>query len=315
MAGAVPLSKPVIVVGMHRSGTRFATQALQELGVFPGADLDASMESRSFRSLNVWALQEVGTTWENPEPVDRLLEDPEVADLVARRFEAVLSGPRLARYLGLRRYAALRLGRPPRRPWGWKDPRTSLLLPVWLEVFPDARILHVKRHGVDVADSLHRRMTTLLQASQDDPGPPFGGGLREWVASLRSWSRHPFPSPLAGTLRARDHGEALDLWAAYLDRLEAHLEEATNPQLEVRLEDLLRRPRDQATRMAAFLDLDADDAALDRIAEAADPSRAYAFADDEALRALARQEATLLDRHGYRPDPPKADPFRDAPNE
>jgi hypothetical protein len=30
-------------------------------------------------------------------------------------------------------------------PWGWKDPRNSLTLPFWLQVFPGARVLIVHR--------------------------------------------------------------------------------------------------------------------------------------------------------------------------
>jgi hypothetical protein len=41
--------------------------------------------------------------------------------------------------------------------WGWKDPRNTLTLGLWLRVFPDARVVHVVRHGIDVALSLERR--------------------------------------------------------------------------------------------------------------------------------------------------------------
>ncbi|MBW1793701.1 MAG: sulfotransferase [Deltaproteobacteria bacterium] len=41
--------------------------------------------------------------------------------------------------------------------WGWKDPRTTLTLPLWLKLFPKARIIHVIRNGIDSALSLWRR--------------------------------------------------------------------------------------------------------------------------------------------------------------
>jgi hypothetical protein len=42
-------------------------------------------------------------------------------------------------------------------PWGWKDPRSTFTLPLWLCLFPNAKIINIKRHGVDVAQSLRVR--------------------------------------------------------------------------------------------------------------------------------------------------------------
>ena len=41
--------------------------------------------------------------------------------------------------------------------WGWKDPRTSLLLTFWDSLLDEARYLFVYRHPVDVLSSLVRR--------------------------------------------------------------------------------------------------------------------------------------------------------------
>ena len=47
----------------------------------------------------------------------------------------------------------LRLG----TAWGCKEPRTTLFASVRLEIFPDARIVHIIRDGRDVALSLDKR--------------------------------------------------------------------------------------------------------------------------------------------------------------
>jgi glycosyltransferase involved in cell wall biosynthesis len=41
-------------------------------------------------------------------------------------------------------------------PWGWKDPRTSMLLDFWDALLPDARFLLLYRHPWEVADSMLR---------------------------------------------------------------------------------------------------------------------------------------------------------------
>ncbi len=32
------------------------------------------------------------------------------------------------------------------KAWGWKDPRNTFTLPMWLSIFPKARVLHVLRN-------------------------------------------------------------------------------------------------------------------------------------------------------------------------
>lgn len=42
-------------------------------------------------------------------------------------------------------------------PWGWKDPVNTFTLPFWLDLFPEARVVHIFRNGVDIAQSLYTR--------------------------------------------------------------------------------------------------------------------------------------------------------------
>jgi hypothetical protein len=59
-------------------------------------------------------------------------------------------------------------------PWGWKDPRSVLLLDFWAELLPEAHFLFTFRAPWDVMDSLYRRGDV---ACQDDPHLP----LRVWL--------------------------------------------------------------------------------------------------------------------------------------
>jgi hypothetical protein len=42
------------------------------------------------------------------------------------------------------------------RPWGWKDPRTSLLIPQYMELLPHARFLRCRRQTEAIVDSFLR---------------------------------------------------------------------------------------------------------------------------------------------------------------
>jgi len=52
--------------------------------------------------------------------------------------------------------------------WGWKEPRTTLFAPAWLEIFPNARILHIIRDA-DAAASSIRERELKFQAAGDAP--------------------------------------------------------------------------------------------------------------------------------------------------
>ncbi len=42
-------------------------------------------------------------------------------------------------------------------PWGIKDPRLCILLPLYLDIFPKAKVVHIRRDPNDVAASLCKR--------------------------------------------------------------------------------------------------------------------------------------------------------------
>jgi hypothetical protein len=53
-------------------------------------------------------------------------------------------------------------------PWGWKEPRTTLFAPAWLEIFPNARVVHVTRDPLAAAESIRER-ELKFQAAGDPP--------------------------------------------------------------------------------------------------------------------------------------------------
>src|SRR5207244_8823181 len=54
--------------------------------------------------------------------------------------------------------------------WGWKEPRTTLFAPAWVEIFSGARIVHVVRDA-DAAASSIRERELKFQAAGDPPTP------------------------------------------------------------------------------------------------------------------------------------------------
>ena len=133
---------PIAVIGMHRSGTSMLAGMLHHLGVHMGTDLVMDnhvhnplgyFEDRDFLRLNERILTAAGGGWAKPPGGEAIAEvvksgefENEIMELAEARTE----------------------------PWGWKDPRTSLTLPVYQAVLPDMKIIVINRQANAVVESL-----------------------------------------------------------------------------------------------------------------------------------------------------------------
>ena len=286
---------PVIIIGMHRSGTSLATRALGELGLFTGVRLGSNYEADFFRRMNTWMMSVCGAKWDNPRPTGALFEDAELRGLVRDYLGQMTRSPRLRTYLGLLRYLRYRGLENLDFPWGWKDPRNTFTLPVWLHFFPDARVIHIKRHGVDVAQSLVARRQRALQTARAklDRASPFS----------RRFVRRPFQDlnsmAALASPRCRSLETAFSLWEDYDSEASRHVAERGERAIEIRYEDLLADPQDGIARLAAFAGLQPGAA---EIAHAVDPfesSRAFAYRSEKQLVEFAESVEQSLSARGY----------------
>ncbi len=145
----------IVVIGMHRSGTSAVTRGLQLLGVdlgesllppVPGDNDKGFWEDQEIYRLNEQVLARLGTFWHGLAPISE--QDLRSADLDQEREAAV--SILTARF----ETAAV---------FGFKDPRTSILLPFWQSVFEEMGVsdgyVFAIRNPLSVAESLHRRNT------------------------------------------------------------------------------------------------------------------------------------------------------------
>lgn len=140
---------PLCIAGMHRSGTSMIASLLHTCGLDLGPKKDflppapnnpeGFWESRSFLRLNDAILKELGGSWDRP-PLD-----------VAGSVSAGLS---LRIQKQARKLIECFQGR---EPWGWKDPRNCLTLPLWRELLPEMKVLVCVRNPLAVAESLWLR--------------------------------------------------------------------------------------------------------------------------------------------------------------
>ena len=142
----------IMILGMHRSGTSAITKGLETLSVSLSENLLLENESNNkghWEDLDVLSINEkllhyAGLEWYSPIPfpIDKLDEPfcQALADEAASLLKKKISKHTL---------------------WGFKDPRSSRLLPFWLGVFKRADIkpkfILAIRNPLDVALSLKKR--------------------------------------------------------------------------------------------------------------------------------------------------------------
>jgi len=261
---------PVIVVGMHRSGTSALVRALRTLGLFTGHDLEPNAEARYFLNLNEEMLAMAGARWDAPDSMLTLLHDSELVDWLSRRLERQMSGYDTRLYLSKLGWLRYRDIRNYPKPWGWKDPRNTLTLPAWLRLFPDAKVIHVVRHAVDVAASLRSRERKLREKM-----------LAVESLEERWWLTSP---------RCLDLQYGFDLWEKYVEAGEKAMAPLPEAQcFTLTFEGWLEDPLHDLDRLNQWLGLGANHEQICEVADGLKVERRFAFSQDEELLSFAQQ--------------------------
>jgi hypothetical protein len=237
-------SDPIIVFGMHRSGTQLLVNILRSLGVFTGAMLEENGESTCYIDLNDWLLDLAHARWDYPLAFRRLRDDNRLLTRIVLELRKRVQSYQFAKtYLGLRRVPAY-LTRPSYL-WGWKDPRNTITLPVWSRIYPEAKYIFIARDGIAAALSLSRRQREAL-------ANPLMTLFADELARFYS-------------VRCQYVAEALALWEEYHQMLfECENELKELPYLELRFEALVGEPTETLMRIIEFIGVDPD---IDRIGQ------------------------------------------------
>lgn len=148
------MGKAICVLGMHRSGTSMLMKTLNNLGVYLGKNEDmlafaddnpeGFWEHRGIVEIHENILAELNRSWDSLTPLPKnWLNNPRIQqykldliDVIKREFKYV-------------------------PVWGFKDPRTCILLPLWNEIYDVLEIevsyIIILRNPLDVANSLYKR--------------------------------------------------------------------------------------------------------------------------------------------------------------
>lgn len=149
---------PICIAGMHRSGTSMIARALNLCGLYLGDkeqirrfgedNVEGYWENEYFVDLDERLLAALDSAWDLPPQAPAGWEQADALEpfrAEARRLVESFAD---------------------REPWGWKDPRSALLLPFWKSVIPGLRTVVCVREPVEVALSLNRRGLSSLRFGQ-----------------------------------------------------------------------------------------------------------------------------------------------------
>jgi hypothetical protein len=246
---------PHVIGGSPGSGTRVIARIAQRGGMYIGSDLNESADELSFRRFaNPW--------------FDRALlaqargEDTEPHPRMVRDFEAFLL-----------RHCAPVVQAPV--PWGWKAPRTLLLLPFLDQQVPALSFVHLVRDGRYMAFSqqqfiLRHHGHVLLEPAEEEWSQP--------AQSIALWRRT--------NLAAADYGE----------------QRMGGRYLRVRFEELCADPVPVVQRLLDFFGLTGDAAAIVEQEVQAPPPRTWEGEDRALVAELEAIAGDALHRFGYQED-------------
>jgi len=241
---------PCIIGATGGSGTRVVARIARGGGLYIGATLNVPADALAFGQYsNRWinAFMDEGRS---PGTLEAMIDD---LDIVLQDHLQHLD-------VGA-------------RAWGWKEPRSSFLLPFFHTHFPKLKFLHVVRDGRDMAYSAnqnqlakHRR--ALLEQSEVDWAEP--------LQSIALWSRL--------NVRVADYAER-------------HL---PGQYARIRFEDLCREPVETIRHVFEFFGLEGDAERLARIeVSSPDSLGRWRNRDASSIEALDRVAGTALRKFGY----------------
>ena len=151
------LTKEVVILGMHRSGTSMVSGMLERLGIDMGEDQPGRQfsnplghyEDGEFLELNELILAHAGGSWDNPPSADLISDQAQV-------FED-----------RLRQIVQTKSQKTGDQPWGWKDPRTSLTIQLYFPYLKNPYIIWCQRDQAAISNSLWKRNKIPLQKSEE----------------------------------------------------------------------------------------------------------------------------------------------------
>lgn len=257
---------PVIIVGMHRSGTTMVTKMLENLGLFVGVNKEINHEALFFWDINNWIFDICCARPELPHNLRYL--NPAAQKVIEQDLQWFTQSYRRYSFLGKDKFFRYKDIRDLDIPWGWKDPKNSFTIDLWKSVFPEAKVLHIYRNPIDSISSFIERDLVMKNKFRHN------WKKRLKRALLVSKNYH-------ANFRLHSLEEGYNLWEEYVSKcldLEAQFPE----MMHVRYEDFLAQPAEHLEKISKFCGLSPSDEMIKKEVLNVKSDRAFAFLKNPA---------------------------------
>lgn len=276
---------PVIIVGMHRSGTTMVTKMLENLGLFVGVQKEVNNEALFFWDINNWIFDICTCRAELPHNFRYL--NPEAEKVIVQDLAWFTQSWQRYKFLGAGKFFRYKDIRDLDIPWGWKDPKNSFTIDLWKQIFPDAKVLHIYRNPIDSISSFIERDLVMKNKFRHN----WKKKLKRSALVSRNYHAN---------FRLHNLEEGYKLWEEYVSRCLA-LEKEFPEMMHIRYEDFLQDPAKQLSSMARFCGLQPSEEAILREVKAVKSDRGFAFLKNpEAVEVYNRmKQEPILKTLGY----------------
>ena len=276
--------QPVILLGMHRSGTTMITRLLETLGLFVGAEKEVNNEALFFFGINNWIF-DIHTA--RPElPYNMQYTNPACEKVILESLEYFLHSRKKKQYLGAlnSKYASVK---DLDIPWGWKDPKNTYTLKFWKQVFPGAKVVHIYRNPIDSVSSYIERDLELKNRFTWN----WKKKLKRDFLISRNFHQN---------FRLTNIEEGFSLWKEYVSKA-LSLKNEVKDYIEIKYEDFLADPENKLSELSAFAGLQSSDGQIKEAIKSVDASRAYAFTENKEYVEIYRKlkDDELIRQLGY----------------
>ncbi len=241
---SAPAAQPLAIGALGGSGTRVVAEIVQSAGVYIGSTLNRANDNLVVTRLlkdTAWRRRADATQVRRRLRLLGRLMTGTASPLDRIRLVEAAQRNRTHPFPLSETLQAVRDERGTTGRWGWKEPNTQLFAGDVLETWPEARYVHVLRHGLDMALSKNQNQLRNWGWLFGIDVPPDAtesdlrrAQLRYWVASTQ---------------------HVMDAVADHSDRVHV-----------LRLDELLDRPREVIAELLDFAQLPADDDLLTELA-------------------------------------------------
>jgi hypothetical protein len=251
---------PIIIVGMHRSGTTMITKMLENLGLFVGDQKEINNEALFFWNINNWifdiALCRADLPYNfkylNPRTKEILVDD--LNHFVQSSKRKLFLGDKYSKYNNIKDLDI---------PWGWKDPKNSFTIDLWKEIFPNAKVLHIYRNPIDSISSFIERDLEMKNRY-----------TLNWKKKLKR--QFLVSRQYHSNFRLHSMEEGYNLWEEYVSKCMA-LQKDFPEMKQVKYEDFLAQPKEMLKEIAQFCQLNFTEKDIEEQVKSVKSDRSFAF--------------------------------------